>query len=148
MKSLVKWYYRQILLHENNKQHCTAEGYFHSCRFPYASQCVLELQVSPVATNTGTAIVAELKTFAKHLKKTHMYKQQAKYHLLIKSPVHVLQCTLLWTARDIPVTVNSACLMNTINNILNGVQRYYVLYHCYVIVRIQVLTCDTRASTP
>ena len=32
-----------------------AEGYFHSCRFPCASQCVLEQQVSSVATDTGTA---------------------------------------------------------------------------------------------
>ena len=35
----------------------TAEDYFLSCRFPCASQCVLELhvQVSSVTTDTGTA---------------------------------------------------------------------------------------------
>ena len=33
----------------------TTEGYFHSCRFPCANQCVLELQVSSVAKDTGTA---------------------------------------------------------------------------------------------
>ena len=44
-----------------NKCYCmktmnsTAKGYFHSCRFPYASRCVLELQVSLVATDMGTA---------------------------------------------------------------------------------------------
>ena len=32
----------------------TAEGYFHSCRFPCASQCVLELQVSSVACHATT----------------------------------------------------------------------------------------------
>ena len=52
----------------------TAEGYFHSCRLPCASQCVPELLVSSVATDTGTAIDAELKTFAKQLRKIHIYK--------------------------------------------------------------------------
>ena len=33
----------------------TAEVYFESCRFPSACQCVLELQVSSVTTDTGTA---------------------------------------------------------------------------------------------
>ena len=73
----------------------TAEGYFHSFRFSCTSQCVLELQILSVATGMGTAVDAELKTFAKHLRKTHIYKQQAKHRLLIKSPVHILQCTLL-----------------------------------------------------
>ena len=73
----------------------TAEGYFHSFRIPCASQCVLELQVLSVTTDTGAAVDVKLKTFTKHLRKTHMYKQQAKHHLLIKFPVHVLQCTLL-----------------------------------------------------
>ena len=67
-----------------------------------------------------------------------MYKQQAKHYLLLKSPVHVRYCEL-----EIPVTINSTCLMNAINNILNGVHCHY----CYMIVRIAVLTCDTMAST-
>ena len=33
----------------------TAEGYFHNCSFPCAGQCVLELQVLSVATDTSTA---------------------------------------------------------------------------------------------
>ena len=33
----------------------TAEGYFHSCRFPCAGQCVLELQASSVTTYMDTA---------------------------------------------------------------------------------------------
>ena len=33
----------------------TAEGYFHSSRFSFAGQCVLELQVLSVTTDTGTA---------------------------------------------------------------------------------------------
>ena len=33
----------------------TAEGHFHSYRFSYATQCVLELQASSVATDTCTA---------------------------------------------------------------------------------------------
>ena len=37
----------------------TAEGYYHSCRFPCAGQCVVELQVSSVATDTGTACGTE-----------------------------------------------------------------------------------------
>ena len=37
--------------------------------------------------------------------------------------------------------------MNVINDILNGVHCYYTLYHCYMVVRIEVLMCDTRAST-
>ena len=57
----------------------TAKGYFHRCSFPCASQCVLELQVSSVTRDMGTAIDAELKTFAKPLRKTQMYKQQAKH---------------------------------------------------------------------
>ena len=62
----------------------------------------------------------KMKTFAKHLRKTHMYEQQAQYYLLLKSPVHVLHyCEL-----QIPVTINSTCLMNAINNILDGVQCY------------------------
>ena len=100
----------------------TAEGYFHSCRFPCAGQCVLQLQVSSVATDIGT-LDAELKTFAKHLTKTHMYKQQAKYYLFLKSPVHVLRYYEL----EIPITINSTCLMNTINSILNAMRCYYII---------------------
>ena len=70
----------------------TAEGYFYSCRFPCAGQCVLELQVS-IATDTGTSRCRTKDIW--DLRKTHMYKQWAKHCLLIKSPVHVLQCTLL-----------------------------------------------------
>ena len=33
----------------------TAEGYFHSCRFPCTGQCVLELQASSVTKDIGTA---------------------------------------------------------------------------------------------
>ena len=33
----------------------TAESYFYSCRFPCAGQRVLELQVSSVTTEMGTA---------------------------------------------------------------------------------------------
>ena len=52
-----------------------------------------------------------------------MYKQQAKHYVLLKSPVHVLRyCEL-----KINVTINSTCLMNTINNILNGVRCYYII---------------------
>ena len=44
----------------------------------------------------------------------HMYKQQAKHYLFLKSPVHILRyCEL-----EIPVAINSTCLLNTINNIL------------------------------
>ena len=32
----------------------TAEGYFHSCRFACAGQCMPKLQASSVATDTGT----------------------------------------------------------------------------------------------
>ena len=101
--------------------HSTAEGYFHSCRFPCGGQCVLELQASSVTTDTGTAD-AELKTFAKHLRKIYMYKQLAKHYLLLKSSTHVCYCRL-----KIPVKINSTCLMNAINNTLNGVYCYYII---------------------
>ena len=58
----------------------TAEGHFHSCRLPCARWCVLELQVSSVATDTGTARY-RTEDICKHLRKTHMYKQQAKHYL-------------------------------------------------------------------
>ena len=43
----------------------TGEGYFHSCRFPFASQCVLELYRSHQSPQTRVQIYVELKTFAK-----------------------------------------------------------------------------------
>ena len=52
-----------------------------------------------------------------------MYEQQAKHYILLKSPVHILRyCEL-----EIPVTKNSTCLMNAINNTLNGVHCYYII---------------------
>ena len=68
-----------------------------------------------------TEVDTELKTFAKHLRKTHMYKQQAKHYLILRLPVLVLRyCEL-----EIPVTINVTCLMNAINNnILSGVRCY------------------------
>ena len=42
-----KCYYMKII-------NSTSEGYFYSCRFPCAGQCVLKLQVSLVTTDTGT----------------------------------------------------------------------------------------------
>ena len=77
MMNIDKFYYTKTI-------NSTAEGYFHSCKFPCASQYVLELRASSVTTDMGTAmyIDAELKTFAKHLRKTRMYKQQAKDHFL------------------------------------------------------------------
>ena len=52
-----------------------------------------------------------------------MYKQQAKYYLLLIYSVPVLRyCEL-----EIPVTMNSTCLMNVIKNILNGVCCYYII---------------------
>ena len=66
-----------------------------------------------------------------------MYKPHAKHYLLLKSPVHIPRyCEL-----KIPVTRNSTYLMNAINNLLNGVGCYYIT--ATVIVRIEVLTCDT-----
>ena len=50
MININKCYY----IYENNIN-STAEGCFHSCRFPCASQCVLELQVLSIATDTVTA---------------------------------------------------------------------------------------------
>ena len=50
MVNIDKCYYMYIITINS-----TAEGYFHSCRFPCGDQCVLELQVSSVATDTGTA---------------------------------------------------------------------------------------------
>ena len=44
-----------MLLHETINS--TAESYFHSCRFPCASQCVLELQVLSGATDKGTYLM-------------------------------------------------------------------------------------------
>ena len=79
----------------------TAESYFRSCRLPCTSQCMLELQVFSVTTDTGTARY-RTETFANHLRKTHTYNQQTKCYLLRKSPVHVLRyCEL-----EIPVTIN------------------------------------------
>ena len=52
-----------------------------------------------------------------------MYKPQAKHYLLLKFPVHVLS----YCEFEIPVTINSTCLMNAINNILNGVRCYYII---------------------
>ena len=98
----------------------TTESDFHSCSFPCASQCVLELQV--LSPQTQVQLDVELKTFAKHLRKTHMYKQQAKHYLLLKSSVHILR----YCEPEIPITINSTCLMSTINNILNGVRCYYI----------------------
>ena len=66
-----------------------------------------------------------------------MYKQQAKHYLLFNL-LYMYQ--LHYCELEIPVTINT---MNAINNILNGMRCYY----SYVIVRIEVLTCDTRAST-
>ena len=48
MINIDKSYYMKTI---NN----TAEDHFHSCRFPCAGQCVLELQVSLGATYMGTA---------------------------------------------------------------------------------------------
>ena len=90
----------------------TVESYFYSCRFPCAGQCVLELQVLS-SPQTWVQLDAELKTFAKHLRKTHMYKQQGKHYLLIKSPVHVYY-SVCYCELEIPVTINSTCLMNAI----------------------------------
>ena len=44
-----------MLLHETINS--TAESYFHSCRFPCVDQCMLELQVSSVATDKGTYLM-------------------------------------------------------------------------------------------
>ena len=116
MINIDKFYYMKTI-------NSTAEGYFCSCRFPCAGQFVLELQALSVTTDMGTLeLHVEMKTFAKHLSKTHMYKQQAKHDLLLKSLVHVHYCEL-----EIPVTINSTCLMNAINNILNGVCCYYII---------------------
>ena len=97
---------------------------------------------------TPVQLDAELKTFAKHLRMTHIYKQQAKHYLLTESPIHILYTVYITVnlRYNLPVTINSTSLMKAINNILNGVRCYS--YHCYVIVRKEVLTCDTRASTP
>ena len=42
---------------------------------------------------SGTALysteVAEVKVSTKHLRKTYIYKQQAKHYLLLTSPAHV-----------------------------------------------------------
>ena len=64
----------------------------------------------------------EQKTFAKHLRKTHVYKQQAKHYLHLKSPVHVLHyCEL---DQDTCNNKHNECY---INNILNGVHCYYII---------------------
>ena len=55
MKITREMIYRQMLLHETINS--TAESYFHSCRFPCADQCMLELQVSSVATDKGTYLM-------------------------------------------------------------------------------------------
>ena len=52
-----------------------------------------------------------------------MYKQQAKHYLLLKSPALVLR----YCEFEIPVTINYTCLMNAINNILNGVHCFYII---------------------
>ena len=48
MINIDKSYYMKMI-------NCTAEGYFHSCRFPYAGQFVQALQASSVATDMGIA---------------------------------------------------------------------------------------------
>ena len=70
-----------------------------------------------------------------------MYKQQAKHCLLLKSPIHIPRyCSEL----EVPVTINSTCLMNAIHNILNGMHCYHSLLRDS---GIKVLTYGTRAST-
>ena len=83
----------------------SAEGYYYSCRFSCAGQCVLELQaLSYQSPQIRGQVDAELKNFAKHLRKTHIHKQQAKQYLLLKSPVLVHLCEL-----KIPIKTNSTC---------------------------------------
>ena len=47
MINIDKRYYMKTINH-------TAEGYFYSCRFPCAGQCVLKLQVLSATIDTGT----------------------------------------------------------------------------------------------
>ena len=90
-----------MLLHETN----TALLKVRSHQFPH----------------TWVQLNAELKTFAKHLRKTHMYKQQGNFLNLIYI-YYVTACDF-----DISVTINTTCLMSAINNILNDVRCYYII---------------------
>ena len=52
-----------------------------------------------------------------------MYKQQAKHYFLnLLYMYYVTACEL-----EIPVTINSTCLMSAINNIINSMHCYYII---------------------